>query len=128
MFDESDSEEVERLLVAVRSDGLAGDAARQVDWFAKVRSNPLWDPSLVFLVRAGDGHLAGVAHSWVSGFIKDLGVADADRRRGLAKALIGETGRVLRSRGFRSVELKVRPANIPARLFYRQIGFEDVSH
>ncbi len=126
-FDEADSGEVERLLVAARADGLAGEASRQIGWFERVSRDGQWDAGLVLLARDDvTGALAAVAHSWTSGFLKDLAVDERHRRRGLGQALVGETAGLFCDRGLSHLDLKVRPANIPARRFYRSLGFRTV--
>lgn len=127
-FDEKDAGEVERLLVAVRADGLAGEAEKQRGWFERVRRDPEWEAGLVILVRdEADGSLAGVAHCWTGAYLKDLGVAAAYRGGGLAQALVGEAARRFAARGEAHLDLKVRPANGPARRLYERLGFRPVA-
>jgi len=58
--------------------------------------------------------------------ILNLGVAPAQRRRGLGRALVVHLMALLADRGVRAVYLEVRESNDAARCLYRQLGFRDV--
>jgi ribosomal protein S18 acetylase RimI-like enzyme len=69
-----------------------------------------FDPSAWFLAEE-DGALVGVALCWSSGFLKDLAVHPACRRRGIGRALLLHVFGEFRSRGAATVSLKVDAAN-----------------
>ena len=58
--------------------------------------------------------------------ILNLGVAPAQRRRGLGRALVVRLMALLADRGVRAVYLEVRESNDAARRLYQQLGFRDV--
>ncbi len=57
------------------------------------------------------------------GHITAIGVAPEHRRRGLARLLLREMERSLRSRGISTIRLEVRVENEAAILLYEQLGF-----
>lgn len=60
------------------------------------------------------------------GFVIDVNVAPAHRRRGIARALMNHTIGVLKAHGADEVQLGVTTAN-PARLLYEDLGFKLVA-
>ena len=127
-FGSGDADEVERLLIEVRADGLAGSPLAQHGWFERVRCDAEWDASLVILARLQwDGAIVGVAHSRTGAFLKDLAVAPGERGRGLGAALVHETARRFRERGATRLDLKVNARNEPARRLYGRLGFRLVA-
>lgn len=54
-----------------------------------------------------------------------LGVDSQRRRHGIAKALLSDLNRVLKSRGCLTVHLEVRQGNLPARSLYLSAGFRE---
>lgn len=94
-----------------------------VDWWLSVSSDEEFDPDLLFFARADDGRLAGFALCWTSGFIKDLAVASAFRRSGVATALLDTIFAAFAERGETEVRLKVRADNLAARRAYEKAGF-----
>lgn len=94
-----------------------------VDWWLSVSSDEEFDPDLLFFARSDDGRLAGFALCWTSGFIKDLAVATAFRRKGLATALLDTIFAAFAERGETEVRLKVRADNLAARRAYEKAGF-----
>jgi [ribosomal protein S18]-alanine N-acetyltransferase len=82
-----------------------------------------------FLVAERDGAVGGygIAHSAADeGEILNLGVAVAERRRGLGRALAERLLVDLGARGVRSVFLEVRESNAAARGLYESLGFKEV--
>jgi len=59
------------------------------------------------------------------GYVHDLFVAPAHRRRGLAKALMGAAEEFVRSRQVAEIRLAVLERNADARTFYDALGFRD---
>lgn len=85
-------------------------------------------------IRGASGHLAASSETNIAAFILDLigpddaeiltiGVAPSVRRRGLARALIGDLVKRARQRGARRVLLEVAADNQPAITLYTSIGF-----
>ncbi|MFW6027727.1 MAG: GNAT family N-acetyltransferase, partial [bacterium] len=66
--------------------------------------------------------MAASAHCWTTGFIKDIAVAPAYRRRGVGRALMAEIFRAFHRRGAAWVDLKVQADNHSAIAFYEAIG------
>lgn len=60
--------------------------------------------------------------------ITNLAVDPADRRRGIARALLGSVLDQARGRGLRVVVLEVRPSNREARRLYESFGFHVIGH
>lgn len=104
-------------------DGAGEVPASFVDWWLSVSSDEEFDPALLFFAQAEDGRLAGFALCWTSGFIKDLAVATAFRRKGLATALLDTIFAAFAERGETEVRLKVRADNLVARRAYEKAGF-----
>jgi ribosomal protein S18 acetylase RimI-like enzyme len=59
------------------------------------------------------------------GFITDMYVAPAARRRGIARALLAACERHVASRGIAWIQICVSPGNLPARALYSKAGFRD---
>jgi [ribosomal protein S18]-alanine N-acetyltransferase len=78
-------------------------------------------------VRDGTVGGYGIAHSAADeGEILNLGVAVAERRHGLGRALAERLLEELGARGARSVFLEVRDSNTAARRLYEALGFREV--
>jgi len=96
-------------------------AAEWVDSWTTDRFRPEWS----MLARASDeplGFLTATANP-PHGFIMQVGVVPAQRRRGLASALMAETMRRMQAAGAVSVQLTVRVNNPGAIQTYVQLGF-----
>src|SRR4051794_19762806 len=76
------------------------------EWWAKRSGDAEFDPGLCFLAFDAAGLMVGAACCWTSGFLKDLAVHPAARRRGLGEALVREVLLALRARGVDHVDLK----------------------
>jgi ribosomal protein S18 acetylase RimI-like enzyme len=57
-------------------------------------------------------------------YVDELYVLEAHRRRGIARALIGEAERLARELGMARVRLIVRPGNAAARALYDGLGYK----
>jgi ribosomal protein S18 acetylase RimI-like enzyme len=79
---------------------------------ASVAKAPSFEPECWFVAGSPDGSLAGAALNWKEGFVKDLVVHPAHRRRGLGEALLHHTFRHFRARGARCVSLKAHGAEL----------------
>ena len=92
------------------------------DWRARMTGDPSFEPAVWFLAEAGDG-LAGVSLCWPEGFVKDLAVHPAWRRRGLGEALLRQALGELFHRGVRVVALKVDSGNPTGAIrLYERVG------
>jgi putative acetyltransferase len=106
--------------------------AREVTPPAGVHALPvdrLVDPGVTFFSARGDGALLGVAAlERLDGThveIKSMHVAEAARRRGVARALLAHLLAVAADRGYRRVSLETgtMDAFAPARALYESAGF-----
>ena len=82
-----------------------------------------------FLVAEDGAGLAGYVIGLSGadeGEILNVGVAPAQRRRGLGRALVAAMLADLAKRGAVTVYLEVRESNAPARALYSALGFEDI--
>lgn len=57
--------------------------------------------------------------------VNKIAVADAHRRRGIARRLMDDVLAFAREREVRTIGLEVRATNAEAQAFYRAIGFEE---
>jgi mycothiol synthase len=104
------------------------------DWVdERMRRNPAFDPSLVFLVEH-DGEpvavavcQAGAQGSPEDGWVRDLGVLPDWRRRGIGMALLREVFQVFRQRGLTGVALDVDDVTLEGAVaLYRRAGMRIV--
>ena len=56
----------------------------------------------------------------------NIGVAQAEQRKGLGRAMLAEMLSVARARQLRRVFLEVRPSNVAAIALYRSAGFSEI--
>lgn len=94
-------------------------------WLPALTGDSEFDPSLCFLVDAGDV-LAAAAICWTSAFVKDIVVHETWRGHGLGVALLRLTFRTFQARGAAGVELKVHSENAPAIRLYERVGMRTV--
>jgi ribosomal protein S18 acetylase RimI-like enzyme len=112
------------LLAEAYSIGGGTVPSRFVQWWDGVSTDEEFDPGLCFVALADDGSMAGFALCWTSSFVKDIAVAPAHRRKGVAEALLLAAFRVLRARGNEQVGLKVEIDNPSgAQKLYERLGF-----
>lgn len=97
---------------------------------ARLLAHPDADPALCLLALR-DGGAVGFAFCLleraageVEGWVHDLGVAPAERGRGLGRALLWAGVRAMRQRGAARVLLGVDAANTRARRLYERTGFQ----
>lgn len=92
-----------------------------------------FDPALAPMLLAGD-NLAGLClNVWHAalphqGFVLDLAVAPAHRRRGLGRALIAASAQAFHRAGAQALGLAVTLANRPAVALYEGLGFQVAQH
>jgi ribosomal protein S18 acetylase RimI-like enzyme len=99
-----------RELLELAFRGSAEEERPYAEWLSWWTTDAEFDQSAWFLAGQ-DGELAGVALCWSSGFVKDLAVHPAHRRRGIGRALLLHVFREFRARGAATVSLKVDAAN-----------------
>jgi ribosomal protein S18 acetylase RimI-like enzyme len=124
-FDRAAAPECHALLRRGYAEGGGSVPASFDDWWRSASTDPEFDPELVFLARAGEGALVGVAVCWSTGFVKDFAVDPDFRRRGLGAALLLAILTELRARGHSQAGLKLQNDNhhIGARRLYERLGF-----
>ena len=92
------------------------------EWRQVMLGDPSFDPDVWFLAESG-GELAAAALNWKEGYVKDLVVHPAWRRRGLGEALLRRTFATFRERGVPRVGLKVLSNNpTHAWRLYERVG------
>lgn len=122
-FASSDAPETHRLLRAAYAGGGGSVPAGFEAWWQATRDDEEFDPALCFVAKAADGTIVGFALCWTSGFLKDLVVDPAFRRRGVGEALLLAARATLRARGHGQLALKVQAGNAGARRLYERLGF-----
>ncbi len=122
---EGDAPAVHALLVAA----FAGGRERippYDEWKRRFTGDGSFEPATCFLALADRG-LAGAALCWREGFVKDLAVAPAWRRRGLGEALLRHAVGVFAARGVAVVSLKVDASNPTGAVrLYERVGMRVV--
>lgn len=95
-------------------------------WLPALLGDGEFDARSCFVLLRGDVVVAA-ALCWSSAFIKDLCVAEEQRRRGLGSYLLLRAFAHFAARGAPAVELKVEVANTNARRLYARHGFAQVA-
>jgi len=103
-----------------------GSVAAFETWLPQMTGDEEFDAGLWFLAES-DETLAGAVLCWTSGFVKDLVVREAWRRRGLGEALLRHVLMVFAERGAAAVELKVEATNGGAVALYERVGMRVVA-
>ena len=94
---------------------------------ATLRSIPPWRwPAALWLYRASGRTAPEPPQACF--YVDSLATATAERRRGVARALLAEAERQATDRGLRSVALDTWIDNKPARALYLSEGFEEVAY
>lgn len=88
-----------------------------------------FDPALACMVLQADALVGLALNVWhaalpAQGFILDLAVGEAHRRRGLGRALVRATARSFQEAGAQGLGLAVTLANRPAVALYEGLGFQ----
>jgi len=119
----------ERALYEVMEEAFAEEWSREPrsfgDWESSVFAQASFDPTLCFLVRAGQEVVAAemCSQRFGMGWIGSLGVRPSWRRRGLGEALLREGFVALHARGERRVGLGVDAQNpTGATRLYERVG------
>jgi mycothiol synthase len=97
------------------------------DWSRFMLDNTSFEAESWFVAEAADGSLAGAALNWKEGYVKDLVVHPAHRRRGLGEALMLHTFRHFKARGAPTVTLKTDSVNTSrAWRLYERLGMRRI--
>jgi mycothiol synthase len=97
------------------------------EWKSFMLGDPSFEPESWFVVEASDGSLAAAALNWSEGFVKDLVVHPAHRRRGIGAALLRHTFRHFQARGAERVTLKTDSRNTSeAWRLYESLGMRKI--
>lgn len=123
-FNDSDAENLHSLLARAYRHG-GGSVSDLDSWREHMIGDEEYDPSLWILAEA-DGVLVGAVLCWTSGFVKDLVVDEAWRRRGLGEALMRYAFATFAGRRTKVVELKVHADNASAIRLYERVGMRTV--
>jgi len=108
-------------------------ASFQHPWSADLIRRELfheWSTILLAVDEGAAGEVLGFIVFWVvhdEVHVLNVAVAEEQRRRGVARALMGEAALRGRARGARLVTLEVRRSNAPALALYRALGYRDVA-
>jgi ribosomal-protein-alanine N-acetyltransferase len=100
-----------------------------VPWTEAMLRAQLSSGDHVFLVAEEDGAVlgyAGLLFVLDEGYISNVAVAPAQRRRGVARALLGALERRAREKGLAFLTLEVRAGNAAAIALYAGCGYETV--
>jgi ribosomal protein S18 acetylase RimI-like enzyme len=116
-----DARTIHALLVEGYRDG-GGSVAGFTDWWSALNTDAEYDPDLIFLVANRSGAPAATAICWASAYVKDLVVAAAERRQGLASSLLRHIFWTFHKGGAGAVDLKVHAENHAAITLYRALG------
>jgi ribosomal protein S18 acetylase RimI-like enzyme len=104
----------------------AGDRLPPLDeWLIRWTEDSDFDPTAWFLAEV-ESDIVGVALCWKTGFVKDLAVHPAHRRRGIGRALLLHVIDEFRRRGVAAIELKVDASNAAALALYESLGMRVV--
>jgi mycothiol synthase len=97
------------------------------DWSRFMLDDTSFEAESWFVAEAHDGSLAGAALNWKEGFVKDLVVHPAHRRRGLGEALMLHTFAHFKARGAPTVTLKTDSRNTShAWRLYERLGMRKI--
>ena len=95
-------------------------------WSAAALTEELTNPPAVFLVATeGDEVLGyvGMHHLVDEGFVTNVAVTPAARRRGVARALLAQLAAYGREHSLYRITLEVRVGNVAARTLYESEGY-----
>lgn len=122
----------DRLQIVPLSENLLEDAAGlerlcfSHPWSKQALRDELQNSAAVYLAALFSGTFAGYAgmrHAAGEGYIDNIAVLPAFRRRGVATALLGRLEAFALAHRFAFLTLEVRPSNTAAVALYRKLGF-----
>lgn len=97
-------------------------------WSYEALAEELSNPLAVFLVAENGGEIAGyvgMVQVIDEGYLTNLAVTEHCRRRGVARALLGELMRHAGEHSLSFVTLEVRRSNEAAQRLYESFGFKE---
>lgn len=122
-FEASDCPQVHALLVAAN-----GEEATIEAWTARLLWDPRHDADVCLLADTDEGELVGAVLATRGGEVTDVAVAEAWRRRGAARALLGRVLELFRRRGHTRVGCELDAGRFPAgAALLEALGFERVA-
>jgi len=94
----------------------------QLKWIGKSADD------LRFFILAGGMHAGGITIHSVSGGSFSYGVAitPSMRRKGIAKAALGQLFELMRQRGFGTVQVQIAPGNAASIALHTSLGFAEI--
>ena len=123
-FEEQHALAAHALLADAYAPGGGEVPSRFVEWWNTVSTDEEFDPALCFVALDDSGAMAGFALCWTSSFVKDIAVAPAHRRKGVAEALLLTAFHEMKGRGHEQLGLKVEIENPSgAQRLYERLGF-----
>jgi ribosomal protein S18 acetylase RimI-like enzyme len=117
---------------------VVGDSSPALEAVRARLSELLEEPRAQVLVAEDeDGTVAGMASLWIKPDlahgdtvveVPTLVVAEGSRRGGVGKVLMEEIQRLAAENDASLIELVATPENVPARNFYKSLGFVETDH
>ena len=118
--------------------GVVGDSSPALEAVRERLSELLEEPRARVLVAEDvDGTVVGMASLWIKPDlahgdtvieVPTLVVAEGSRRGGVGKMLMEEIQRLAAENDANLIELVATPGNVPARNFYKSLGFVETDH
>ena len=118
--------------------GVVGDSSPALEAVRARLSELLEEPRARVLVAEGeDGAVVGMASLWIKPDlahgdtvveVPTLVVAKDSRRGGVGKLLMEEIQKLAAENDANLIELVATPGNVPARNFYKSLGFVETDH
>ena len=136
---EATTEDVETIhALAGELAGVVGDSTPALEAVRARLSELLEEPrARVLAAEDEDGAVVGVASLWIKPDlahgdtvveVPTLVVAEGSRRRGVGKLLMEEIQNLAAENDANLIELVATPGNVPARNFYKSLGFVETDH
>ena len=136
---EATTEDVETIhALAGELAGVVGDSSPALQAVRARLSELLEEPlARVLVAEDEDGAVVGVASLWIKPDlahgdtvveVPTLVVAEGSRRRGVGKLLMEGIQKLAAENDANLIELVATPGNVPARDFYKSLGFVETDH
>jgi ribosomal protein S18 acetylase RimI-like enzyme len=117
---------------------VVGDSPPSLEAVEARLSELLQEPrARVLVAEDEDGAVVGMASLWIKPDlahgdmvveVPTLVVAEGSRRRGVGKLLMEEIQKLAAENDANLIELVATPGNVPARDFYKSLGFVETDH
>ena len=118
--------------------GSVGDVSPHLEGVRGRLAELLEEPrAWVLVAEGGDGAVVGAASLWIKPDlahgdtvieVPTLVVAEGSRREGVGKLLMEEIQKLAAENDANLIELVATPENVPARDFYKSLGFVETDH